>query len=306
ILVHAEQGLGDTIHFARLIGQVAARGGRVVFEVQPELLRLMRGLEGVAELVERGAELPRFDCHSPLLSLPRSLGLRVNTIPAQAPYLAAEPALAERWRTLRRAGCRHIGLVWAGNASHANDANRSIALAKLAPLAGIQNVEWFSLQKGSAARQAPPAGLNLRDLAPELHDFAGTAAAIVNFDLVITVDTAVAHLAGALGVPVWVLLPHSPDWRWLLDRDDSPWYPMRLFRQSAPGDWDGVFARVVENLAPATAEAARGPDPSRLRHRAVVRSVADRGPVGSARVDRRRLHPRRLGRARSRLRRHGA
>jgi hypothetical protein len=178
----------------------------------------------------------------------------LNSIPAAIPYLQADPALTEKWgKMLRPADGRlKAGIAWAGNPGFRPDARRSLNLQQFTPLAAARGVRFYSLQKGPAGRQAedPPGGLELIDLGPELSDFADTAAVIENFDLVISVDTAVAHLAGAMGKPVWVLIPFPPDWRWLLDRADSPWYPtMRLFRQQTPGDWDGVIRRVAAELS---------------------------------------------------------
>jgi tetratricopeptide (TPR) repeat protein len=246
ILLHAEQGFGDTLQFLRYVPLVAAAGGRVVLEVQPALARLARALAGCAEIVLRGTALPRFDWHAPLLSLPRAFGTRLETIPAIVPYLAAEPGDVGRWRTRLAGDGRKVGLVWAGSPGHINDSNRSLDPARLAPLLAVPGVRFYSLQLGRSGRL--PSGV--ADLAPELHDFADTAAALDALDLLITVDTSAAHLAGALGRPVWTLLPFAPDWRWLERRDDAPWYPtMRLFRQSARGDWQGVIARVADALA---------------------------------------------------------
>ena len=243
ILLYAEQGLGDTVQFARFAPQVAARGGRVIVQAQRPLLGLLRSLEGVAELVGVRQASPAFDVQAPLLSLPWLLGIRLETLPAAAPYLAAEPARVARWREIVGTGSHPtIGLVWAGNPRHGRDRVRSLPPERLLPLLD-HDARWFSLQVGASADGLPAD--RVTDLAPRLTDFDETAAAVTALDLVITVDTAVAHLAGALGRPVWLLLPFSPDFRWLLGRDDSPWYPtMRLFRQPAPGDWQSVVAAV--------------------------------------------------------------
>jgi tetratricopeptide (TPR) repeat protein len=246
ILLHGEQGFGDTIQGLRYVPLVAARGARVVLEVPAALTRLAARLPGVAELVTAGQALPRFDLASPLLSLPRAFATTLETIPADVPYLSAEPDAVERWRkTLDGAGLK-VGMAWAGSPLHRSDARRSIAVETLEPLLRLKGVRWFSLQVGERAadlaRLAP--GL-VTDLAPQLSDFAETAAAIANLDLVITVDTAVAHVAGAIGRPAWVMLRKTPDWRWLVDRDDSPWYPtLRLYRQRRRGDWEEVVRRV--------------------------------------------------------------
>jgi len=243
ILVHAEQGFGDTLQFVRFLPLVKARGGHVILECQPALTRLLEGVAGADEVVPAGRKLPAFDCTVPLLSLPYLFGIDEAAIPA-APYLRAPaPPLLE----LPAGENRRIGLVWAGRPSHANDRNRSIPLERFRPLLGVAGCDFFSLQLGPAREQIAAGGMTGRiaDLADALSDFAATAAAVAQLDLVIAVDTAVAHLAGALGRPVWLLLPYVPDWRWMLNRADSPWYPaMRLFRQPAPGDWGGVFGEV--------------------------------------------------------------
>jgi tetratricopeptide (TPR) repeat protein len=261
ILLYPEQGLGDTLHFVRYAPLVAARGGRVILQVQRPLLGVMRSLGGVSALMGARQVPPGFDVQASLLSLPWLLGTRLATIPADIPYLAADPAQVARWQAVIGAqggasdgasgGGPRIGVVWAGGPRHWRDRERSMKVRHLAPLLTIGAARWFSLQVGAAAAnlaQLPPA--RVTDLAPRLTDFSETAAAIANLDLVIAVDTSVAHLAGALGKPVWLLLPFAPDFRWLLDRDDSPWYPtMRLFRQPTPGDWAGVIALVAAALA---------------------------------------------------------
>ncbi|MCC7487798.1 MAG: tetratricopeptide repeat protein [Burkholderiales bacterium] len=254
LLLQCEQGLGDAMQFARFIGAAAARGATVILECQPELERLLATCRGVTEVVARGSPLPPFDAHCPLLSLPRVLGAAARPIPAEVPYLAADAPTRERWRARLDAGPAglRVGLAWAGISEHANDRNRSLPLAALAPLAAAKDAVFYSLQKGPAATQgrAPPAGLRLVDLTGELADFAETAALAAELDLVISVDTAVAHLAGALGKPVWTLIPYVPDWRWQLAREDSPWYPtMRLFRQDAARDWSQPVARAAAALA---------------------------------------------------------
>jgi len=246
ILLHGEQGFGDTIQGLRYVPLVAARGARVVLEVPAALTRLAARLPGVAELVTAGQALPRFDLASPLLSLPRAFATTLETIPADVPYLSAEPDAVERWRKKLDGAGLKVGMAWAGSPLHRSDARRSIAVETFEPLLRLKGVRWFSLQvgerAGDLARLAP--GL-VTDLAPQLSDFAETAAAIANLDLVITVDTAVAHLAGASGRPAWVMLRNTPDWRWLVDRDDSPWYPtLRLYRQRRRGDWDEVVRRL--------------------------------------------------------------
>ena len=250
VLLHAEQGFGDTIQFMRYAPLLARRGVRVIVEVPQELKGLLRGVEGVRQLLGAGDPLPAFDCHAALLDLPGIFGTTLQTVPANVPYLRPEPALADLWRS-RLAPRLKVGLVWAGRPQHHNDRNRSLPLSSLAPLAQVKGVVFYSLQKGAAAAQAqnPPPGMELVDLSQEIKDFADTAALIENLDLVISVDTVVAHLAGALAKPVWTLLPLTPDWRWLLAREDSPWYPtMRLFRQGARGEWGSVIERVAREL----------------------------------------------------------
>jgi tetratricopeptide (TPR) repeat protein len=255
ILLHAEQGFGDTLQFCRYVPLVAARGARVILEVQRPLQDLMRTLAGAAQVISRGEPLPAFDLHCPLLSLPLALQTRLDTIPARMPYLAAPEDKVRAWRD-RLAGHEKlkIGLVWAGGPrkelANCNriDALRSMAFAQLAPLFEVSECEFYSLQKGDDA-VAQLRGSILRqhvvDWTDDLHDFSDTAALIENLDLVIAVDTAVAHLAGALNKPVWLLNRYNTCWRWLLDREDSPWYPTaRLFRQDAGRQWDGVVMRV--------------------------------------------------------------
>lgn len=266
ILLHAEQGLGDTIQFVRYAPLVAARGGRVVLEVQRGLVPLLEGMDGVAAVAAQGGPLPPFDVHCPLLSLPRVMKTTLDSVPAAVPYCFPHPDRVRLWSRLRSAGRLSVGLVWAGAPEHVNDRRRSLPLECFRALSGVPGLAWFSLQKGPAAGQLrdAPAGLAIEDLGPHLHDFADTAAVLANLDLLISADTAPAHLAGALGRPVWTLIPYTPDWRWLMDRDDSPWYPtMRLFRQFRPDDWDHVVERVRAMLAAwvnehtQTAESAR-------------------------------------------------
>ncbi len=251
ILLHAEEGLGDTIHFARYVPLVAARGGKVVLETYAPLARLFAGLDGVEHLAVQGEALPEAHLQCPLQSLPRAFGTRIKTIPAAVPYLRPDATALHRWKRQLTGSGKRIALVWAGSATHGLDHERSIAFSRLAPLWQVPCVRWFSVQVGARATDlasAPPG--TVEDLSPALTDFAETAAALCAMDLLISVDTSVAHLGGALGKPVWLLLPTTPDWRWLLGRDDSPWYPtMRLFRQTRAGDWEGVIARVAAALA---------------------------------------------------------
>ncbi len=253
ILLHAEQGLGDTLQFVRYVSRVAAQGARVVLEVQPALKDLISGIEGPAEVIARGEDLPEFDIHCPLLSLPLAFGTRLDTIPADIPYLTVPPDRITAWSShLERSALHRVGLAWSGGRTHRNDHNRSIALTHLAPLFADPQIQFVSLQQelrdgDLEILQANPQIVHFGD---ELHDFADTAAVVSELDVVISVDTSVAHLAGALGKPVWILLPFAPDWRWLLDRKDSPWYPTaRLFRQPKIADWDGVIECVRQELS---------------------------------------------------------
>jgi hypothetical protein len=209
-------------------------------------------VQGISSVVSIEDPLPHFDVHCPLLSLPLIFETKLESIPSQVPYLRADNALTEAWRKRIGAGARlKVGLIWGGWASNQIDARRSVPLAAFAPLAQVEGAQFYSLQKGVHAEQAksPPAGMSLIDWSGDLADFADTAALVQNLDLVISVDTAGAHLAGALGKPVWLLNRHESEWRWLLGREDSPWYPtMRIFRQTRPGDWQAVMASICNAL----------------------------------------------------------
>jgi len=250
ILIHAEQGFGDMIQFARYIPMVKAKGGNVVVEVAAPLARLFSTVPGVAQVVNAGAALPKFDVYAPMMSLARMLGTTPQTIPANVPYLKAPEAHAPQLpATMSRA--RKVGIAWAGRPTHQNDANRSVTFTHFVELLGLPQTTVYSLQQGPAADEIVAAGCQalVLDVGRRMRDFADTAAVIEQLDLVISVDTAVAHLAGALGKPVWVVLPYPGDWRWMAGRDDSPWYPtMRLFRQRVPGVWGPVFERVRKSL----------------------------------------------------------
>ena len=251
ILLHAEQGIGDTLQFVRYAPLLARRGAHVIVLCQPPLKRLLMEMDDVSVIAD-GEPLPEFDLQLPLMSLPRRFGTALATIPADVPYLRADPVDVRTW-SKKLDGKNHfkIGLVWAGNRRHLNDHNRSCTLEALAPLADVSGIRLYSLQKGEATAgiRSASANMELVDLNDELVDFADTAAVITCLDLVITVDTAVAHLAGALARPAWLLLPFAPDWRWMLAREDSPWYPsLRLFRQNQAGDWDSVLTAVIHAL----------------------------------------------------------
>jgi Tfp pilus assembly protein PilF len=268
ILLHAEQGLGDAMQFCRYAPLLASRGARIVLEVLAPMTRLARSLAGVSLVVTRGEDLPAFDFHAPLLSLPLALGTTLETIPSQVPYLHADAGAIQTCAARLGTAPRRlrVGLAWSGNPAHTNDRNRSLPLAALRGLASL-DAQFVALHNElTQAEQAELARLGIAYFAPELRDFADTAALAGALDLVISVDTSVAHLAGALGLPVWILLPFAADWRWLLDRADSPWYPSaRLFRQSAPGAWDPVLERVRDDLAPMCARPL--PAVSRKRER---------------------------------------
>src|SRR5882724_7925729 len=246
ILLYGDEGLGDAIFYCRYVPLLAARGARVIIEAEEPLRELMSGLAGVSRCVSKTEAAPEFDLHCPMSSLPLCFGTRLTTIPASTPYLRA-PALSAK--QLARLGVKdrpRIGLAWSGNPRHSNDRNRSIALETFSPLLDT-DATFVSLQKdvrsddAATLRGAP----RLLDLGPSLKNLSDTAALIGALDLVISADTSVAHLAGALGVPVWILLPFVPDWRWLLDRDDSPWYPgARLFRQDDRREWPAVVGCV--------------------------------------------------------------
>ena len=250
LLLHPEFGLGDTLQFCRYARLAAARGARVVLQVQPALKTLLSGMPGV-EVIARGEVAPDHDFHCPLLSLPLAFGTRLDTIPAAAPYVAAAPDLIAKWT--RRLGPRtrpRVGLVWSGNPKQPNDRNRSSRLAALRPLLGLpaQFVVLQTEMRGED-RAVLAAHPEIAHFEGEFADFADTAALMALMDLVITVDTSGAHLAGAMARPAWVMLAHVPDWRWLLGRDDCPWYPtMRLFRQPKAGDWASVVQRIGREL----------------------------------------------------------
>lgn len=251
ILIYPEQGLGDSIHFARYIPLLEQRGAKVVLAAGPALRRLFSTLEGLHQLIDLKAKLPAFDVHAPIMSLPHLCGTTLETVPGNVPYLRADPEAVATWRDrLANHPGRKVGLVWAGNPKNPNDKKRSLTIAELAPLLSLPGITWISLQaderRGDLAALGEGGPIELGD---DLGDFAETGAIIANLDAVVCVDTAVAHLAGALGHRTFLLLAHRPDWRWLLGRDDSPWYPsLRLFRQDRPGDWSGPIAAVAKAL----------------------------------------------------------
>ena len=252
ILLHAEQAFGDTIQFCRYATLAAKRGATVLLEVQPALRSLLSGLDGVAQVLPRGAELPPFDIHCPLLSLPLAFRTELATIPASIPYLHADQEKARRWRERLGAADRlRVGIVWSStNQAHRDFAKRSVSLGAMAALRS-DRLQLVSLQKEliEADRALLAEWGDVAHFGDELADFGDTAALIEAMDLVISIDTGVAHLAGAMGKPVWILLAFAPDWRWLLQREDSPWYPTaRLFRQPALDDWTRVIPRIAREL----------------------------------------------------------
>jgi hypothetical protein len=254
LLLLAEQGLGDTLHFIRYARLFKQRGARVVLAAQAALGRLLASHPDLDELFLLGSaeEMPRCDFYLPLLSVPGALGTTAATIPCEVPYLWADAELTDKWRAeLAGTSGLKIGIAWQGSREFPMDRWRSIPLAQFAPLANMPGVRLISLQKGFGSKQVATVDFPVLDLSGRLDEVAGafvdTAAVIRGLDLVVTSDTAIAHLAGALGVPVWVALPLAPNWRWLLDRDESPWYPtMRLFRQTTIGGWPDVFERIAQ------------------------------------------------------------
>lgn len=253
VLLISEQGFGDTIQFARYARLAADRGATVVVSCPAEVEPVIRTAPGVSRTIRSGERTEiTFHAFAPMASLPRIIGTTLATIPADVPYVSADAERVRRWRDRLAADANvRVGLVWAGSAAHQNDKVRSCALADLAPLAAVEGVTFYSLQKGAAVAQlaAPPPGLTVTPLGDELKDFGDTAALLECLDLLIAVDTSVVHLAGALARPVWTLLARGPDWRWMLGRDDSPWYPtMRLFRQQALKEWRPVIERVATEL----------------------------------------------------------
>ncbi|MGI8745838.1 MAG: tetratricopeptide repeat protein [Bryobacteraceae bacterium] len=263
ILLHAEQGLGDTMQFVRYAAMVKALDSFVILECQRPLLGLLRRMAGpvklIDELVAAGSEFRGMDYQAPLLSLPRLFGTTLGSIPWPGPYLRADPRLIEKWaraiRDVTRSDQLKVGLCWAGNPQHRNDRNRSVPVAEFAALAGLPQVAFFSLQKDAETQPELP----FLPLPEPLTSFDDTAALIANLDLVISADTSVAHLAGGMGKPVWILLPFAADWRWLMERTDSPWYPSaRLFRQTRRKDWAGVLGQVRQELVSASARETDG------------------------------------------------
>jgi Tfp pilus assembly protein PilF len=262
ILIYPEQGMGDVIQFARYAPLLARRGAKVIIGCQAPLNRVMQTAPQVHAVSSQATDTPPFDLQIPSSSLPRAFGTTLATIPRNIPYLFVDPSISGHWRQ-RLAGDSaklKVGIVWAGSSGNTDDAQRSLTIQSLAPLEELRDVSWYSLQKGDRAADlaAAPAGLKLRPLGDELHNFADTAGLLANLDLLIAPDTAPLHLAGAMGRPAWALLRYAADWRWLSDRDDSPWYPsMRLFRQSRQGDWTSVVQSVTQQLKMLITSSAR-------------------------------------------------
>jgi Flp pilus assembly protein TadD len=253
IVLRSEQGFGDVIQFVRYAPLVAARGAKVILEANPELYRLLQCVPGMQQIVEHGRPLPPCDLQCPMLSLPAVFGTAEHSIPREMPYLWPDAELIDHWGGAFAGAVKKlkVGMSWAGNPKHTHDRNRSMRLVELLPLAQVPGVEFYALQKGPAGAQAAAMAGRwpIVDYTNRLADFADTAAMLSHLDMVITVDTAVAHLAGAMGKPVWVMLPLVAEWRWMVGREDSPWYPtMRLFRQSALGRWGDVVERVAGEL----------------------------------------------------------
>ena len=252
ILLAPEQGLGDAIQFVRYAPLLDALGARVVVAAQPSLTALLATVPGVAEVITGGDALPHFDLYCPLLSLPMGFETELATIPSRVPYIFPRQEWIDRWRVRSPKSSERlrVGICWAGTGAHVNNHRRSIAIEQFATILSVPGIDFVNLQKEvSAAESEMLSRHRVAQLGQEFADFAETAAVMAMLDLVVSVDTSVAHLAGAMGKAVAVLIPFSPDWRWLLDRTDSPWYPtMRLFRQSAIGDWDGPLARLRQEL----------------------------------------------------------
>ncbi len=249
LLVYAEQGYGDSLQFARFLPAVADRGGTMILDVPPAMHRLFASQAGGYDVTRQDAPTPDHDLRIPMMSLPRVLGITLDNLPAPTAYLEAPDDESAWSNRLADSRGRKVGLAWRAFAERRGSAHRTVPLTALAPLFEIPNITWISLQKETPPDDLPlPAGM--RDLSRDLNDFADTAALIAQLDLVITVDTAVAHLAGALGRPVWIMLPHGGDWRWLINRPDSPWYPSaRLYRQDRTRCWPPIAEAVARDLA---------------------------------------------------------
>jgi len=253
LLIHDEQGFGDTFQFLRMLPWAKKKSGaHLVLQIAKEQESFARRMGCADQIILRGELPPPFEMHSEMMSLPMVMGLKLEDLPGTIPYLSADKGRLQKWRRrLAKLPRPIVALVWAGRPTHTNDANRSSSLEALAPLAEVKGCSFISIQKGPKAveAQSPPPGLALTDLDAEISDFDDTAAILSVADLLISVDSSPIHLAGALNRPAWVMLPHISEWRWLIEREDSPWYPsLRLLRQDKPGDWGGVARRVAEAL----------------------------------------------------------
>jgi hypothetical protein len=252
ILLHAEQGFGDSIQFARYVPMVAALGAQVIVEVQPPLKSLFSSIKGANQVIAAGEDLPPFDIHCPMLSLPLAFKTEFETIPHDVPYLSPDGNLRSKFTgLLPQTKQKLIGLAWAGRSTFGGDRSRSIGLERIAPLLQAAGCHFIGIQKDlrDGDKELMSTLPNFTWVGDQLSDFNDTATLMSMLDVIISSDTAVVHLAGALARPVWILLEHKPDWRWLMDRDDNPWYPTaRLYRQARPGDWDSVIASVTDNL----------------------------------------------------------
>lgn len=262
LLLHAEQGFGDTIQFIRYLPMVTPRVGRVILECPIQIVSLFQNLPGLSQVVPTDGATPPFDVHLPLLSLPRIFGTSIETIPAAIPYLTPDPQKVAQWKQRLAADKSplKVGINWQGNPAYKANWRRSASLAAFAPLARVAGVSFYSLQIGESAAEVlnPPRHLMLLDFTEHIQDFSDTAALMANLDLIISTDTSVVHLAGALGRPVWTVLCSVPDWRWLASGETNAWYPtMRLFRQQQQGDWAGVMSEVMRELL-TTVQASRG------------------------------------------------
>ncbi len=253
ILMLAEQGLGDTLQFARYARLAKAQGAGVMVECQRPLASLLSRCAFIDEVIPQGSKRPKVDLHVPLMSLPVGFRTTLETVPGDVPYLTPDPSLADEWRqTIAGDGRLRVGVAWQGNPTYAGDSHRSIPLSAFGPLANLHNVELISLQKGPGVDQLDAMSFPVRRL-PRLEDaastFDDTAAIVASLDAVVACDTAVAHLAGAMGVPVFLALSTACDWRWMRERPDSPWYPtVRLHRQGTAGDWSGVFGAIAKSV----------------------------------------------------------
>ena len=253
LLIHDEQGFGDTFQFLRMVPWVKERSkAKIVLQIREEQAGFAKRMRGIDKIVHQGDLPPPFDMHCQMMTLPQVTDLKLTDLPGPIPYLTPDPARMRKWRKrLANLPRPLVALVWAGRPTHFNDARRSMSLETLAPL-GQDGITFLSVQKGDRADDAmtPPAGMNLVNLSPEIKDFEDTAAILAIADLLISVDSSPVHLAGGLGRPAWVMLPKLPDWRWLLDRNDTPWYPtVRLFRQNAHENWHNVVQEMADELA---------------------------------------------------------